>query len=202
MRSCRSPRFPPWPTPPTCRLILAKAAAAGRHGWKTWHSSQVSPIRPSHECAGGRPLCCPRLQTGVCPSVRELVRLTGDQCIWHGAMLRWRILLAARFGVSGHGSPHNSPAWTTLHAEPPRAASWAAAGRTADARPTPDPSRALPVLWTCTVVGKCVTRSLTPRPEAPTWPAATPGATSARRLRDLLNEIETRCLPALEDAEG
>ena len=52
--------------------------------------------------------------------------------------------------------------------------------------------------WTRTVAGKTVTRSLTPdharRYQA--W------FDNARRLRDLLGELETRSLRAFEDAEG
>jgi len=42
--------------------------------------------------------------------------------------------------------------------------------------------------WTRTVAGKTVTRSLTPD--------------QARRIRDLLGELEARSLRAFEDAEG
>ena len=52
--------------------------------------------------------------------------------------------------------------------------------------------------WTRTVAGKTVTRSLTPD-QARRYQA---WFDNARRLRDLLNELEARSLRAFEDAEG
>jgi len=52
--------------------------------------------------------------------------------------------------------------------------------------------------WTRTVAGKTVTRSLTPDQARryQTW------FDNARRIRDLLSELEARSLRAFEDAEG
>ena len=52
--------------------------------------------------------------------------------------------------------------------------------------------------WTRTVAGKTVTRSLTPD-QARRYQA---WFDNARRLRDLLGELEARSLRAFEDAEG
>src|SRR5450759_1764648 len=65
---------------------------------------------------------------------------------------------------------------------------------TADPPTLPGPSRH----WTRTVAGKTVTRSLTPD-QARRYQA---WFDNARRIRDLLSELEARSLRAFEDAEG
>ena len=51
MRPCRTPRSPPEAAPPNplSPLLPAEATGTTRLGWKTWPTSQASPIRPSHE---------------------------------------------------------------------------------------------------------------------------------------------------------
>jgi hypothetical protein len=98
----------------------------------------------------------------------------------------------------GHGSPPSSPAWTTPYPGPWHAVSCAAAKTNCRCKADPPTLHGPYLHWTRTVAGKTVTRSLTPD-QARRYQA---WFDNARRLRDLLSDLEARSLRAFEDAEG